>query len=97
VVAHSLIHRATIICQDQQDFLNEVKKIKHELVLSGYPSVSVDSIINGPTTRSRPDTDITPLGTVVIPYIKGVSEKFRQIGNRYNIPLSHVAYYLVFE
>jgi hypothetical protein len=75
----SLIHRARIICQDRQDFLNEAKKIKHELALNGYLSVFVDSIINRPATRSRPDTDITPLGTVVIPYVKRVSENFRRI------------------
>jgi hypothetical protein len=37
--------------------------------------------------RSRPDTDITSLSTVVIPYFKCVSEKFRRIGNRYNLKI----------
>jgi hypothetical protein len=27
----------------------------------------------------------SPLGYVYIPYVKGVSEKFKRIGNRYNV------------
>jgi hypothetical protein len=48
-------------------------------------SAFVNSIINRPTTTNTPDIDLTTQGTVVIPYVKGVSEKFRRIGNRYNI------------
>jgi hypothetical protein len=83
-VVRSLIHRASVICQDRHDFLNEARHIKHDLALNGHPSALVNSIISTPTT-SPPDIDLTTQGTVVIPYVKGVSEKFRRIGNRYNI------------
>jgi hypothetical protein len=77
-VVRSLIHRASIICQDRQDFLNEAKQIKHDLALNGYPSAFVNSIINKPITISHLDTYMTTHGMVVIPYVKGVSEKFRR-------------------
>jgi hypothetical protein len=34
---------------------------------------------------SRPNKEQQPLASVYIPYVKGVSEKFNRIGNRYNI------------
>jgi predicted GIY-YIG superfamily endonuclease len=34
---------------------------------------------------SHPNTEEKPLGSVYIPYVKGVSEKFKRTGNRYNI------------
>jgi hypothetical protein len=44
------------------------------------------SAVKGPTVRSRPETGRkTFLSTVVIPYVKVMSEKFRCIGKRYNI------------
>jgi hypothetical protein len=81
-----LFHTASTIYQEQQDFHNEVGNIKHELALSGYPPFFADSIVKGLTVKSRPETEKKiPLGTVVIPYVKSVSEKFRRIGNQYNI------------
>jgi predicted GIY-YIG superfamily endonuclease len=35
--------------------------------------------------NKNPSTDKVPHSTVVIPYIRGISEKLRRIGNRYNI------------
>lgn len=34
---------------------------------------------------NRPSSDTIYHGNVVIPYVNGVSEKFRRIGNRFNI------------
>jgi hypothetical protein len=44
----------------------------------------IDSVINSKGS-SHPSTEEKPLGSVYIPYVKGVSEKFKRIGNRYNI------------
>jgi hypothetical protein len=38
-----------------------------------------------PSTRSRPSSDTIYQGTVIIPYVKGISKKFRSIGNRFNL------------
>jgi hypothetical protein len=50
---------------------------------NGYPQHFIDSIIK--SGRNNPPPDIIPQGTVGIPYVKGISEKFQWIGNRYNI------------
>jgi hypothetical protein len=38
-----------------------------------------------PSTRNRPSSDTKHQGTVIIPYVKDTSEKFRRIGNRFNL------------
>jgi hypothetical protein len=35
--------------------------------------------------NSHLSKEVKPLGSVYMPYVKGVSEKFKRIGNRYNI------------
>jgi hypothetical protein len=58
--------------------------LRHDLQLNGYPQGFIDSVVN-PKGSSRPKTEEEPLGSlyVYIPYVKGVSEKFMRIGNRY--------------
>jgi hypothetical protein len=51
---------------------------------NGYPRHFIDSVIKS-GGNDRPPPDRTPHGTVVIPYVRGISEKFRRIRNRYNI------------
>jgi hypothetical protein len=61
-----------------------MKTIRHDLMLSEYPEEFVDSIIKT-STRNRPSPDTAYQGTVVIPYVMGISEKFRSTENRFNI------------
>jgi hypothetical protein len=44
-VAQSLLSRAKVICQDQKDFNNEIKNIRHDLMLNEYPEEFVDSVM----------------------------------------------------
>jgi hypothetical protein len=53
-------------------------------MLSEYPKEFVDTVLK-PPTRNRPSSDRTYQGTVVIPYVKGIAEKFRRIGNRFQL------------
>jgi hypothetical protein len=76
----SLLKRAFIICQG---LCNEISTLRHDLQLNGYPGGFTDSAINS-KGRSCP-SEVKSLGTVYIPYVKGVSEKFKCIENRYNI------------
>jgi hypothetical protein len=48
------------------------------------PKLFIDSVINS-KGRIRMNEEQKPLSSVYIPYVKGVSEKFKRIGNRYNI------------
>jgi hypothetical protein len=52
-------------------------------MLNEYPKEFVDSIMQ-PSTTNCP-SDIIYQGTVIIPYVKGISEKFRRIGNCFNL------------
>jgi hypothetical protein len=83
-VMHSLINRARTICKEKHEFSKQVMNIRRDLALNGYPRCFIDSFIKKTWVKSRPLTDGTRLGSVVIPY-KGISEKFRCIGERYNI------------
>jgi hypothetical protein len=62
----------------------EINNLRHDLQLNGCPQSFIDSVINSKGS-SRLKTEEKPLGSVYIPYVKGVSEKFKRIGNRYNI------------
>jgi hypothetical protein len=53
-------------------------------MLSEYPKESVDSVMK-PLARDRPSSDTAYQGTVIIPYVKGTSEKCRPIRNSFNL------------
>jgi hypothetical protein len=72
--------RASTICQEQQDLFNEISSLRHDLQINEYPQGFIDSVINS-NGRSFPNKEEKPLGSVYIPCVKGVSEKFKHIGN----------------
>jgi hypothetical protein len=53
-------------------------------MFSEYPKEFVDSVMK-PSIRNGPPSDTVYQGTVIIIYVKGISEKFRRIGNRFNL------------
>jgi hypothetical protein len=53
-------------------------------MLNVYPKEFFDSVMK-PSIRNCPSSDTAYQGTVVIPYAEGISEKFRRIGNRFNL------------
>jgi hypothetical protein len=55
-VVHSLVNQAKVICQNQKDFNNKIKNIRHDLVLNEYPEEFVDSVMK-PSTRNYPSSD----------------------------------------
>jgi hypothetical protein len=83
-VFHSLVKRAKVICKNQKDFKNKIKNLRHDLMLNEYRKEFVDSIMK-PSTRNCPSSDAIYQGTVIIQYVTGISEKFRHIGNRFNL------------
>jgi hypothetical protein len=75
----------TFECKIQSwDFINEMSSLRRDLQLNGYPQGLIDSVINSKDS-SRQNKEQKPLGSVYIPHVKGVSEKFKHIGNQYNI------------
>jgi hypothetical protein len=63
----------------------EVNNLRRDLQLSGYSQGFIDSIIRSKGSSRQKKKEEKPLGTVYIPYVKGISEKFKHIGNQYNI------------
>jgi hypothetical protein len=67
--------------QDQKDFSKEIKYIRHDLMLNEYPQEFVGLIMKPSKSSHRSNTVCQ--GMVIIPYVKGISEKFRCIGNHF--------------
>jgi hypothetical protein len=44
ITCHSLVSWAKVICQEQKDFSNKIKNVKHDLILNEYPHEFVNSI-----------------------------------------------------
>jgi hypothetical protein len=63
----------------------EVSNLKHDLQLNGFPPKPINTVINNTEGKNRLRNEVKPIGSVVIPYVKGISDKFKRIGNRYNI------------
>jgi hypothetical protein len=80
----SIRNRASTIYQERQDLFNEIDSLRLDLQLKGYPQGFVDSATSS-KGRSYLNKEQKPLGCVSIPYVKGVSEKFKRIGNRHSI------------
>jgi hypothetical protein len=84
-VVHNLINTAITICTEKQVYSKEVLMIRQDLALNGYPQHLIDSVLNRLEVKSQQATDGACLSTVLIPYMKGISEEFRCTGERYNI------------
>jgi hypothetical protein len=53
-----LVKQAKVICQNQNDFNDEIKNIRHDLMLNEYPKEFVDSIMKPPASN-RPSSECT--------------------------------------
>jgi hypothetical protein len=80
----SLHNRASTISQERQDLFNEISSLKRDLQLNGYTQGFTGSVINSKASCHL-NKEQEPLGSVYVPYVKGVSEKFKLIGNPYNV------------
>jgi hypothetical protein len=76
----SLYNRASTICQEPQDLVKELSNLTRDLHLNGHPQGFIYSVINSKDS-SHLNKEQKPLGSVYIPNVKGVSEKFKYIGN----------------
>jgi hypothetical protein len=86
-IIHSLHDRASTIRQEWQDLLVEVNNLRRDLQLYVYPQCFINSVVRS-MGSSRQKKKEKPLGSVYIPYVKGVSKKFKHIGNSTILGLS---------
>jgi hypothetical protein len=87
-VIHSSVYGAKVVCQDQKDFNNEIKNVRHNLMLNKYLKEFVDSVMK-PSIRNRPSSDTIYQGTAIIWYVMGISKKFRRISGPFSKPNIH--------
>jgi hypothetical protein len=81
-----LHNTASTICQNRRDLCDEINRLKQDLQLNGYPQGFIDLVINSRDgAHPKMTKEDKPLCYMHIPYVKDVSEKFRCIGNQYNI------------
>jgi hypothetical protein len=83
-IIRSLHYRASTMCQERQVLLVEANNLRRDLQLNGYPQGFINSVLKSKGS-SRQKKEDKPLGSVCIPHVKGVSEKFKRIANQYNI------------
>jgi hypothetical protein len=65
------------------DFSEKIKNIRYDLMLNEYLQEFFDFIMK--PLRSNHPSDTTHQGMIIIPYVRGLSEKFRCIGNRFSV------------
>jgi hypothetical protein len=72
----SLHDRASTIRQERQDLVKETSSLRSDLQLSSYTKGFIDSVIYS-KGNSRLNKKQKPMGSVYIPYVNGVSKKFK--------------------
>ncbi len=82
-VARTLFNRAEVICSVKDDNLEEEDRhITSALMSNGYPHSFIQGVLRK-SKRSRSDEQ--PFATVVLPYVKNVSENIRRILSPLNV------------
>ncbi len=85
-VVSSLYHRASTVCRNEQDLKSEYDYLEKVLSYNGYPKWAIDKGKNrcdrqlhrqSQGTSSNVDRSVKNKSFVVLPYIKGVSERIR--------------------
>jgi hypothetical protein len=78
------VNQAKVIYQNWKDINDEIRNMRHDLMFNEYQEELVDSVMK-PSAKNRPSSDTVYKGTVIFPYVKDISEKFRHIGNCFNL------------
>jgi hypothetical protein len=81
-VGQSFIIRTKVICQDQKVLNKGIKsiRVRHNRVLKNAHKNYLK-----PFRSNCPFSDAVYQGTVIIPFVKDIFEKFRLIGNLFNV------------
>ena len=88
-IISTLLHRAKIICSNQQLLEEEQTNIQKALTACKYPDWATDRMklkIDTPKTRQNNRNNRTTYrGHITVPYNEGLSESMKNIGKRYGI------------
>jgi hypothetical protein len=66
-------------CQNQKNLDKEIRNTGYDLMLNEYPQQSITSIVKKPPRCNNHSSETIYQGTVIIPYVKGISEKVKCI------------------
>jgi hypothetical protein len=83
----SLVNRASVLCQNEQDLKAEMYTMKKELLYNAYPTKFVASVMHKKSVKEIKQINSSGrfLGMVSVPYCTGVSKKSRMICYLYKI------------
>ena len=84
-IVRTLVDRALTICNSEDTLQEEINNIKSDLTRNGYPAKLADQTLEKRKNNTRRALEKENQKMVCIPYIKGLSEKIRRIGQHYNI------------
>lgn len=84
-IIQTLVNRAEKICSEQDNKCAELNHIKEDLLANGYPNTFINKHMVRKSTISAPVDRETPVATMVLPYVKGLSEKIRRLASKHNI------------
>ncbi len=88
-VVHTLMHRAEVIVKEEEELRKEKDHIRGALRMNNYPEWLLQADprrkTNPERDRGKEDNKRKKIGSVIIPYVKGVSETLRRIFGRHNI------------
>ncbi|XP_074656696.1 uncharacterized protein LOC141909911 [Tubulanus polymorphus] len=88
-VVKTLLHRADTIVSDDSERQSEKQHIKEVLSWNDYPNWVFNKVTMlpkpKPVVRNKRDTQAPRKRSVVVPYVKGMSEQIRRVMKDYNI------------
>jgi hypothetical protein len=82
-IIQTLCTTATTICQEQQNLSCETDNHKQHLQLNAYPQKLKNTVTNNSKGGNRSTNEVKPIGSEFVPYVNGISEKFKRTGNHY--------------
>ncbi|XP_072177261.1 uncharacterized protein [Diadema setosum] len=93
-VIKTLLHRADIICSDEDTKIKENRHVKEALNACGYSGWTFEKAVHKskPRHKDKPNQSKTTTEkrryNVTVPYVSGLSEKIRRIFSKHHIPVS---------
>ena len=86
--AKALLRRAFTICSDEDSKIQELDKVRKDLLNNGYPRTLLDKCLREITQPKLPPLDSTENQKyIVAPYLKGVTEKTAKILKKHNMKM----------
>ena len=85
-IIRTLVMRAENVCSQGKEKVIELNRVKQELLSNGYPQSAIKKEMSkNPSFQFQQESRTSPIATMVIPYVRGLSEKIRRLAGKHNI------------